>query len=426
MRAPSEKWSAFVALGLALLPGCRADDGCHASDGSCDATALDLYVLPRIRLYSRIVVLFFILLSATRCTWHTIDCTDSDPSCKVAAFAYILPVVYRYFAYTGVATATEGYSLDVTTGALTGIPGSPFANTLGGFPDPSGRFMFSAEFIAAPNNIRSYTIDAYTGVLQATSVPLASANNQPVYADFTPDGKFVYFMNNTSLDVSAFAIDQATGNLTKISDYATSCACGNLAQLRVAPNGKYLYVVGNGGTQPITQFSIDQSTGALTFVANVVAAAITDGILVDPTSRFLYAINSGGTILGYSIDQTTGALTALTGSPFAGTAGNFRGAMHPTGRFLYTVNTAGAQLAMHSIDASGALSAPNPTSFGSNLQYVTLDQTGSFGFVNNGGTNNFYVFSINSTDGAPTLLAGNPFVASGVPGFFSVARTQTY
>ncbi|MCB1314656.1 MAG: beta-propeller fold lactonase family protein [Leptospiraceae bacterium] len=341
--------------------------------------------------------------------------------------AYVLPVINRYFVYFDVgSTTTEAHALNLFTGALSPVMGSPFASTVAGFPDPTGRFMFSATFTAAPNNIRSYTIDTYTGVLQPTSVPLASANNQPVYADFTPDGRFVYFMNNTSLDVSAFSIDRTTGNLTKISDYPTSCACANLAQLRVTPNGKFLYVIGNGGAQPISGFSINQIDGTLTFIANLnTGVALSDGILVDAGSQYLYAINNTGVVFGYSINASSGVLTALAGSPFAGTANNFRGAMHPTGRFIYTVSVAGAQLGKQDVGSGGTLSVASTLGFGTNLQYVTVDPTGSFGFINNGGTNNYYVFSINSVDGAPTLLAGNPFTASGNPGSFSVARTQS-
>lgn len=369
-----------------------------------------------------------ILFSASaHCFWLADDCHGQDLHCSELALLSYVPLVNRYFAYVAVGTSTEAFSLNTTTGVLTPLTGSPFPNTLNGFTTPNGRFMYSAAFVAAPDNIRSYAIDAVSGRLTPTPTPLASANNQPVYADFTPDGRFVYFMNNTSLDVSAFAIDPINGNLSKLGDFPTSCACANLAQVRVTPNGRFFYVVGNGGPQTITQFSIDQESGNLTLIGNLNTGVVgMDAVIADPQSRYLYVVNSGGSILGFSIDQASGVLSALPGSPFAGTANNFRGAMHPSGRFLYAVNIGGATLSKHDIAEDGSLSTPSTLGFGTNLQYVTIDPTGNFGFVNSGVSNNYYVFSINSDSGEASLIPGNPFSASGVPGFFTVAQTLSF
>lgn len=330
---------------------------------------------------------------------------------------------FRYYVYI---PSNSGTSLAIkefnpNDGTLADIPGSPFAVTTQGlvFPIPGGRFMYLPLFAAAPDNIKSYSI-LRSGALTPTSIPSSSANNQPAYVDFTPDGSFLFADNYSSLDVSAFFIDRSTGNLTKVGDFATSCGCVNLAQVRLTPNGKYLYVTGNGGPNPITEYSINQTTGSLSLIGNVPAAANMDAVLVDPTSSYLYAVSSGGTILGYSISPTTGVLSALSGSPFIGTAGNYRAAMHPSGRYLYTVNIAGAQLAKHDIASNGALSAPTTLGFGTNLQFVTIDPTGRYGFVNDGVTANFYVFSIDQTNGNPSLISGNPFSASAIPGGIQV------
>ncbi|MCB1325222.1 MAG: beta-propeller fold lactonase family protein [Spirochaetales bacterium] len=339
----------------------------------------------------------------------------------------LIPFRTRYFIYFGQGTVTEARTLDTRSGALGTVSDSPFSNTLTGYPDPTGRFMYSLEYLPPPNNVRSYTINAYTGTLAPTSSPLASANNNPTYVDFHPNAQFVYVVNYSSLDVSAFVIDQNTGNLSKIGDFATSCACGNLSQLRVTPNGKFLYVAGNGGPETITGFSIDQNTGALALIGNT-SVGITgmDAVLVDPTSSYVYAVSSGGTLPGYRIDPNSGALTALSGSPFAGVANNFRGAMHPSGKFLYTVNILGAQLAWHSIAADGSLSASTTLGFGTNLQYVTIDPTGAFGFINDGTAPSIFQFSIDQATGAASLVSGTPLTLGAVVGSVQVARTRAW
>lgn len=329
--------------------------------------------------------------------------------------------VYRYFVYIPVGTNLEIYTFNPNTGAVSAVSGSPFSSTQGGYVDPSGKFMYSAIFAAAPNNIKSYKINSTTGVLSPTTVPLSSANNSPTYMVFHPTSKFLYVSNYSSLDVSAFSIDQSTGNLTKINDYTTGCGCSNLAQLRLTPDGKYLYINGNGPNN-ITGYSIDQTTGALSNIGNQALAGFFDDVLIDPNSTFLYSVSSTGTISGFSINSGSGAITALPSSPFSGTANNMRGAMHPSGKYLYTVNIGGAQLAKHDIASDGTLSSPSTLSFGTNLQYVSIDPTGKYGFVNSGVSANYYTFSIDQTNGSTSLITGNPFSTSGIAGQLSIIR----
>lgn len=346
-----------------------------------------------------------------------------DLSCD-PVFAFLFARADRYFAYVplNVTLRTDIYRLDPETATLTLLAGSTLANTIAIEADPTARFMYGLVFSAVPNNVRPLRLDTYTGLLDNSSSISSSANNQPSYADFHPSGRFMYVANFQSLDVSAFSIDQTTGNLTKIADTATSCACANLAQIRVSPNGRFLYVTYNGGANAIASFSINQDTGALSLTGSAPSAATTDGVVVDPTSSYLYAVATAGNVAGFAIDQSTGVLTALPGSPYAGPAGSLRMAMHPSGRYIYTVNVAGGQLAKHDIAANGSLSSPTTIAFGSNLQYVTIDPSGRFGFVNDGVASSFYVFLINQSNGNPSLHATYP--TSNLSGNIRVVRTN--
>ena len=347
----------------------------------------------------------------------TIKVTNSS----VTATSTTSFTVYRYFVYIPVGTNLEIYSFNPNTGAVSTVSGSPFSSTQGGYADPTGKFMYATVFATAPNNVKGYTINSSTGVLSPTSVPLSSANDSPTYSVFHPTGKFIFVNNYSSLDVSAFSIDQSTGNLTKINDFATGCSCANLAQLRITPDGKYLYVNGNASNN-ITGFSINQTTGALSSIGTQGFAGFFDDALIDPNSSFLYSVSTTGTISGFSINSGSGAITALSGSPFSGTANNMRGSMHPSGKYLYTVNIGGAQLAKHDIASDGTLSSPTTLSFGTNLQYVSIDPTGKYGFVNSGVSANYYIFSIDQTNGSTSLIPGNPFSISGVSGQISIIR----
>jgi DNA-binding beta-propeller fold protein YncE len=115
-----------------------------------------------------------------------------------------------------------GFAIDATSGALRSLPGSPFAEgygPVGLIIAPNGRFAY------APNegdndeaNISGYTIDSTRGALTpVTGSPFKDgkegSNPTPGAVDFT--GKFAYFPNNSTGNVSAYAIT-ASGALRKV------------------------------------------------------------------------------------------------------------------------------------------------------------------------------------------------------------------
>lgn len=332
--------------------------------------------------------------------------------------------VYRYFVYVPAGTSMEIYKLNLTNGNLTAVSGSPFANIPLGFFHPTGKFMYASTGVGGANNVRRYTIDGTTGIISTSNITFGTADNYPTYFDFHPSGKFLYAPNYNTGNVSAFSIDSSTGDLTKINDFGSSCGCLNQSQIKITPDGKYLYVSVNV-TDGIAQFSINQTTGALTIIGTLALASTgIDGILVNPASTSVFAIAaSTNQVISTSINQATGGLSTF--GNYASATGNLRGAMHPSGNFLYTVNITSVPrvLAKWNVASDGSLSGLTTLGFGSNLQYVNIDPTGRYAFVNNGGTNNFYEISIDQTTGDPTLLNGGaPFVTSGTPGLIFPIR----
>src|SRR5260370_1487722 len=85
------------------------------------------------------------------------------------------------FAYVANENSSNvsAYTIDRTTGALTSVPGSPFA--AGSLPfsvavDSSGKFAYVANF--ASNNVTAYTIDRTTGALSPLpGSPFAARSN---------------------------------------------------------------------------------------------------------------------------------------------------------------------------------------------------------------------------------------------------------
>ena len=87
-------------------------------------------------------------------------------SIVAVALAWLPTELHAQFAYVANADSNDvsGYRIDSTTGALTPIPGSPFAAGLGPSSvavDPAGRFAYVANRDSA--DVSGYTINAPPG-----------------------------------------------------------------------------------------------------------------------------------------------------------------------------------------------------------------------------------------------------------------------
>jgi 6-phosphogluconolactonase (cycloisomerase 2 family) len=113
----------------------------------------------------------------------------------------------------GVTSNVSVFSLDPGTGALSEVPGSPFATGRGpGVAiDPTGKFVFVAD---ADNNLSAYTIDSM-GSLTPVGAPIPfGAEAESIAVD--PTGKFV-FVGLVPREIAGFTLDRTTGALTPIA-----------------------------------------------------------------------------------------------------------------------------------------------------------------------------------------------------------------
>lgn len=246
---------------------------------------------------------------------------------------------FFYTSTTADFGAVAGFTIDAATGALTVISGGPFSSPGHGGPpleiavDPTGRFLFaSAQFddvtLPAGYNVWGFTIDGTTGAL--TSMPgspfATQGNSQPDGIKADPSGKFLYVALSNAGSIAAFTIDGTTGALTAIpgSPFATApTPFTQTYELTISPSGKFLYAFNfNGNT--IGAFTIDSTTGVLTTVAGspfTVSPEAEGGLIVDPSGQFLYLTIGYGTPDAFDIfdiDQSSGVLTPNANSPVAG------------------------------------------------------------------------------------------------------------
>lgn len=105
----------------------------------------------------------------------------------------------------------------------------------------------------------------------------------------------------------------------------------------------------------ISAFTIDPSTGALTAVpGNPQPIAARGAPSIDPLGRFLFVTEINGVTI-YAINTNFGALSPLAGSPFpAGTSPTVV-SVDPTDRYVYALDDGSANISQFALESFGAL-----------------------------------------------------------------------
>lgn len=246
-----------------------------------------------------------------------------------------LPVLY--VANYG-SSDISAYTVNLSTGALTAVSGSPFSMKATGpvalAADPKGRFLYSAN--AGSNDVSLFTIDVSTGALTLQSTMAVGTTPSSVTAH--PKG-FLYVTNMGSSNISAYTINGTTGALTAIkgSPFAVGKAP---AESVIDPKGAYLYVA-NSGEGSVYSYKIDPTYGILSLAAKVAAGKSPVSVTTDSTGAYVYVADSTSklytNVLGFT--SASGVLTAMKGSPFTSLAsGAFSVRVGPSDKFLFVPN----------------------------------------------------------------------------------------
>src|SRR5882762_4266311 len=329
-----------------------------------------------------------------------------------------------YVANAGDDTVTA-YIVDATSGALESV-GTPVAtgtspHAIVGTQDR--QFVFVGN--EGSNDISAFAVNFASGMLTAMpGSPFAEGTDPKALALYRGSAyTYLYVANAGSDTVSAFAVLTSSGSLWPPSPETFSTGKGP-ASITVDSTLGILYIANNGGSKDVAAFLVDAHTGSLTTVAGspFPAGANPISLALGATGKFLYTANPDATnpsISGFSIDPASGALSPLSGSPFP-LAVSHDIATDRTGAYLYV--TTGASIVGYGIDATtGALTALAgfPVSAGANAYSVSIDPTNQFLYVANDGAANVSGFTLDASTGSLTPMVGSSFPAGNHPEFIA-------
>jgi uncharacterized protein (TIGR03437 family) len=313
-----------------------------------------------------------------------------------------------------------GFAVNETTGALTPLPGFPI-NTSGNGDgltaserltiDRANQRLYAIN--SGTNNVSAYAINPATGALTPlpfspigldggnwNTIAVHPSGSPLVIGDSNSPGKLL------SYQITATAATAATGN-----PFATGSA--SPFSTTFSQTGSYIYTGGNINST-IAGFNVNPATGNLTALlgspfdsGNLFAAAYA----TDAAGRLFI----GNDTVVRAFTTTNGILSAVSGNPFpSGLLSTDHGLTHPNGFYL-VADRIGNQVGVYRIQGSGSATtlaavAGSPfASGGSFTDVLALNQAGTFLFAANGLSRNLTTFGVNSTTGALTQL-GTQFI----------------
>ena len=140
------------------------------------------------------------------------------------------------------------------------------------------------------------------------------AGSGPRHAQFSPDGRHLYVVNELANTVSVAAYDASAGRLTLVQTVSTLPPEGfagatKTAEIAVHPAGHTVYA-SNRGHDTLAVFGRDPGTGELSPRGHVAVPANPRHFALSPDARWLLSAGQdAGRVAVFAVDPGTGALT---------------------------------------------------------------------------------------------------------------------
>lgn len=212
---------------------------------------------------------------------------------------------------TGNTTGNLTY-IDMVTGADMGAMINPIVS-------PDGKYLYTVD--DSNYTYTCYAIDNATGMLTKQYT-----RNDPYFKwvrspSFSPDGKFLYFMTRSSFSIVWLSYDAATGDLTYVNTFYKNSTTYAFDKIAISPDGNHLYATSNSSpTNRLNWFSIDKTTGNLTYINNLnvneFGLSGDSWITVSPDGKNVYISYYMSNSIGwFERDAATGDLTYINRTP---------------------------------------------------------------------------------------------------------------
>ena len=185
---------------------------------------------------------------------------------------------------------------------------------------PDGKYALVPDL--GLDQIVIYKVDLDKPAISHHGVAQSVPGGGPRHMRFSPNGKFIYLLNELTLSVSVFEWDAAKGTAKRLSDTPSISeetkaeeSFNSAAEILVHSSGKFVYS-SNRGHDTVTVYGADPDTGALEVIqVQPIRGAFPRNINLDPTETWLLAAGAdSNTVAAHRIDPETGKLTYQRGA----------------------------------------------------------------------------------------------------------------
>jgi 6-phosphogluconolactonase len=177
---------------------------------------------------------------------------------------------------------------------------------------PDNRFALVADL--GLDQIIVYPFDSAKGTLGTPHIVKVHPGAGPRHLAFSPNGKFVYLINEIQSSINSFSYSAANGELRELQTVSTLPkefkGANDTAEIEVHPSGRFLYG-SNRGQDSVVLFTIDPAKGTLTNAGFTLTRGKTPrNFAIDPTGHWLFAENhESDNFVIFKIEEKTGQLT---------------------------------------------------------------------------------------------------------------------
>ena len=202
------------------------------------------------------------------------------------------------------------------SGVMPGRQEKPHAHMCAFSPD--GRFALVPDL--GMDAIVVHRIDLAAPSITMHGVIASVPGGGARHMKFSPDGKFIYLLNELSLSVTSFAWDAAAGTANLIATVPALSeaakakeAFNSAAEILVHASGKFVYS-SNRGHDTVTVYRADPATAVLQVIqVQPVRGAFPRNIALSPDGGWLLAAGAdSNTVAVHRVNQATGELTYQT------------------------------------------------------------------------------------------------------------------
>ena len=180
---------------------------------------------------------------------------------------------------------------------------------------PDGRQLYVCDL--GLDRVYSYTLDPATARLAATTPPFTQVRpgTGPRHSKISDDGKFLYVLGELNGTIAVFSRDSKSGALHEIQNISTLPegfkGSNTSAEIRIHPNGGFVYCSNRGDNNSIAVFRRDGRDGHLTPTQSVASGGVHPrNFAISPDGSWLICANrDSSNLVAFRIDPQTGQLT---------------------------------------------------------------------------------------------------------------------